>query len=111
MPTKAQELLARIAQQKEEIIAIQQLWASVFPEFGELSVRQCQVWLKLYTFDQVVEGIETSNIKCARPQGKVDEMMPWDIERLTSYASGVMKGLKMGRTFDHTGDMSKETTK
>jgi hypothetical protein len=92
MATKAQELLVRIAKQKEDVSALQALWAVTFPEFETLDTRQAQVWLKLYQFDTVVEGIETTNIKFSKRQ-HTEECLPMDREDAIKYASGVMKGV------------------
>lgn len=92
MSTKAQELLARIAKQKEDVSALQALWAMTFPEFEKLDVRQAQVWLKLYDFDTVVEGIESTNVKFSKRQSQPNSM-PMDREQAIKYASGVMKGV------------------
>jgi hypothetical protein len=102
MATNAKELLARIAKQKEDTSAIQALWASLFPEFTTVDVRQCQVWLKLYTFDQVADALEIANCKLHRRSNKPDEPVleplpysaPMDREQAVRYASGAMKGLK-----------------
>lgn len=104
--SKAQELRNRIAQVKEEVTALQEYWASIFPEFSDLAVRQCQIWLKLYTFDQVVEGMDVTNVKFSKRQNGATG--PMDFDQAVRYASGVMKGLKEGRVFDHTGEMSVE---
>jgi len=92
--TKAQELIARIQKQKEEVSALQQLWASVFPEFETPDQRQCQVWLKFYTFEQVVEGVATANTQYAKRQSNAVTGGPMDRDNVLAYASGVMKGLK-----------------
>ena len=86
MSTKAQELLARIAKQKEDVAALQALWASTFPEFDRLNVRQAQVWLKLYDFDTVVEGIDTTNVKFSMRQSQTDGL-PMDGDQAIKYAS------------------------
>ena len=104
--SKAQELRNRIAKLKEEVTALQEYWASLYPEFPDLPVRTAQVWLKLYTFDQVVGAIETTNMKFSRRL--TGATGPMDFDQAVRYASGVMKGLKEGRVFDHTGEMSTE---
>ena len=91
--SKAQELLSRIAAQQEEVSALQTLWASLFPEFTNLGVRQYQVWLKLYDFALVVEGLQRTNVKLSQRQNS--EVGPMDCDQVVRYASGVMKGLKL----------------
>jgi hypothetical protein len=98
MATNARELLQKIAKQKEDTQAIQALWSSLFPEFPVADARQCQVWLRLYSFEQVVEGLEIANFKLHR---RTNETLPQpspygDMDRTQAikYASGAMKGLK-----------------
>ncbi len=97
MAANAKELLQQITKQKEDTQAIQELWSSLFPEFPVADARQCQVWLRIYSFEQVVEGLEIANFKLHRrtndpqpsPYGETMDRM-----QAIKYASGAMKGLK-----------------
>ena len=55
---KAQALLEKLRQQKEESAALQEYWASSFPEFPVPDFRQMKIWLDSYDFDTVVYGLD-----------------------------------------------------
>ncbi|MGD0214284.1 MAG: hypothetical protein ABSB87_13725 [Terriglobales bacterium] len=84
--------MARIAKMKEDTSAIQTLWSYLFPELTVADSRQCQVWLRIYTFEQISNGLEAANYKLHRRE---DDPHPMDREQVIRYASGAMKGLKL----------------
>jgi len=100
MAINPQEVLARIKQQKEYTAAIQALWESLFPEFSIPDDRQCRVWLKIYTFDQVTKAIEVADCKLHRRGNEplsaepTPFTGPMDRSQVIRYASGAMKGMK-----------------
>ncbi len=89
----AKVLMARIERQTEESAALKALWTTLFPEFPAPDTRQFQIWLKLYDFGTVVQGLEAANIKFAKRVGSTAGQMGSD--DVVRYASGTMKGLKL----------------
>ena len=111
MPLTAQELLAKVERQRQEIDALFKLWKVLFPEFKSPGCRQFTVWLNMYPFETVVSGLETAaqwyNRKLQEIEGAATEVQliawgntvpsPITATDIIRYASGVMKGIKQGR--------------
>ncbi len=106
---KAQELMERLRQQREEAGALAELWGTILPEFEVPNVRQFLTgWLRPYGFDTVVKGIETAAQHYHAQQQKIAELhesgeltpekqqaLEWGQTDVVRYASGVMKQTKL----------------
>ena len=86
--TNATQLLAKIAQQKEEIEAIQQYWASIFPTFEVLPPTQAKVWLDKFPFECVVAGIDAMVVQANK---RLQAKQPMTAEEAMAYASAAMR--------------------
>lgn len=92
----AQLLLDRIKQQAEDAQALQQYWLSLFPEFGDISARQVRVWTTMYSFDEVIFGLEKALVQLNKRTQAWEEggdpatVQPMVKLDLIKYASGVM---------------------
>jgi len=116
-----QELITKIERQKQERVALAKLWESLFPQCPMPGERQLTIWLNLYEFETVVAGLERALQQEQRRQQNFDDdrreclanvawgnggkmiptaLQPMDCEDIIRYASGVMKGKKMGRFED-----------
>jgi hypothetical protein len=95
------ELLAKLAEQNEQIKALNTLWAELYPEFQPPSVRQFKVWLNMpYDFETVVYGLEKAmqqlNKRGIAVEQRADGALPMTVEDVIQYASGCMKKKKAG---------------
>src|SRR6267378_8292533 len=90
------ELLAHIAEQKEQVKALTVLWEELFPEFKEPGTRQFKVWLNTYGFDTVVYGLNAALVLCNKRATKEVEghAGPATASDVVQYASGSMKKQK-----------------
>ena|SRR5258708_932374 len=91
------ELLAKLAEQKEQIAALTVLWEELFPEFPQPGNRQFQTWLRMYDFDCVVYGLgaamQLCNKRASMALGHDLEACrgPVTAQDVIQYASGSMK--------------------
>jgi len=91
MNPKAQEILAKIAEHKENVEVIQAVWAEQIDETEFPDNRQCLIWLKRHSLDIIIEAIEcmperlsiwdANSELCPEPKTHAD---------LCSYVSGIM---------------------
>jgi hypothetical protein len=92
---KAQQLLQRMALNKENADAISQYWLSLFPEFQALEQRQIVQWTNMYDFDTVVFGLDKAMQQHNKRLQAVEEQTPNVVAMvkldIVKYASGVMK--------------------
>lgn len=88
--SNAQELLARLKQQKEEIEALQQYWGEYFPD--SLTNVQAKAWLDKYPFDTVVAGLDAAIVQINK-RAQTDE--PMDAADVVRYASAAMRNIAM----------------
>ena len=89
------QLLARLEEQRQQIGGLQKLWNQLFPEFIDPGFRQFQVWLNLYDFSTVVQGLEKAmQFLNKRITIKSETPIPVDQDDIVRYASGCMKKIK-----------------
>jgi hypothetical protein len=69
--SKAQQLIAAIREAKENVDAIQQLWEATIGK--PLEPRQASIWLQIYGFDWVVDGIKATAIWQNKHQQAIQE--------------------------------------
>lgn len=70
---RAQKLLAHIAQLKEEVAALKELYAVLLPERFMADDRQFQTWLGMYDFYVVLEGVESAAKRVNRVEQEIEE--------------------------------------
>lgn len=95
------ELLAHLAEQKEQIKALKALWAEAYPDLTLPADRVFRVWLNMYGFDTSVYGLtaalpQLSKRTTAVEQGK-EGAMPMAADQVVRYASACMRDKKAGK--------------
>ena len=99
--SRAQALQAKLRRLKEEIQALQDLWAMLFPDFEPLEQRQAHVWMNAYDFNHITESLEVAQARYSQrldqwAEGGDPAKLKPPMTRLdvTKYASGTMKNKK-----------------
>jgi hypothetical protein len=99
--SQAQALQAKLRRLKEETQALQDFWATLFPDFEPLETRQCQVWIGRYDFNHICEGLEVTQAQQSKrldawAEGGDPAKLKPPMTRLDviKYASGTMKNKK-----------------
>lgn len=96
---KAQELRAKMAQQREEAAALKEYFSSLFPEEFMVTDAQFGVWIRQYGFDNAVLGFEEAARKMNMIGQQVEEkakdddgepVVPMGKSSLIKFASWVM---------------------
>jgi hypothetical protein len=84
------ELRQKIARRKDEIAALREYWTQFVNEADVPDDRQFHVWINRYGFDVAEASLEAMVDRLSRWLHNPDEK-PVDMERLVTYASGIMK--------------------
>jgi len=85
------ELIARIAEKKEQVEALRELYEYSFPPEFMVDGRQFRTWLNVFDFDLIVQAFEAGENKLNQ---WLDKAVDKDKYELASYLSGIMYGLK-----------------
>jgi hypothetical protein len=92
----AQKMIASIRQEKENIVALQQLWEHLFSQFPPIpNSTQCSLWLSRHGLEIVAYGLRAASARLNRIESEPDAE-PWSREEIIRYAS---KCMIRGRTF------------
>lgn len=70
---KAQELRAKLAQQREEVAALKEYFSGLFPVEYMVTDAQFGVWIRQYGFDHAVLGLEEAARKMNIINQQVEE--------------------------------------
>jgi hypothetical protein len=94
-PSQAQQLLARLQAQKEEVESLKDCFLTLFPEDYLPENRQWHIWLNRYDFMTVCESLEATSEWFNKAVQKYEEEGDADVLRgkldIVKYSSGVMK--------------------
>lgn len=90
---KAQELRAKVAQQREEVTALREYFIDLFGEEYMVPDTQFGIWIRQYGFDNAVIGFEETTKKMNKINQAIEEGK--DVEEmsrlsLVKFASWVM---------------------
>jgi hypothetical protein len=85
-----EELHDRIKRLKGETVSLKEYWSTFISETDVPPDRQFTVWINRYGFDVATASLEAMVDRLSRWLHNPDEK-PVDMERLVTYASGIMK--------------------
>lgn len=91
----AQELMDKLTRQREEVAALKEYFADLFPDEFMVSDAQFGVWIRQYGFANTIVGLDEAATKMnkvsqAIEEGDKDAGAPWTRTSLVHFASWVM---------------------
>lgn len=95
---KAQDILEKLKQRREEAKAVTAYWDEVLADLGTLPSAQLQSWLGTFDLDTIIAGLDRTVIQRSKREAK-DK--PMDAGQAVRYASAVMHGLRLEGLPEH----------
>ncbi len=91
----AQELMDKLTRQREEVAALKEYFADLFPVEFMVSDAQFGVWIRQYGFANTIVGLDEAATKMNKvskeiEEGDKDAGEPWTRTSLVHFASWVM---------------------